>query len=153
MAATRERTTVHGTTLPRSASANRDTRMAAWLRANPGADKMYSPDVAWVLGIDPHSVHKYSSTAERNRENGTPGPRDMPALANRERGRHGPPAPYWPPGVITAWIAARFHPGKPGNAEGGGLRSPAPSPERKRPGPRTVTRKANAAAGRSPAAA
>jgi hypothetical protein len=131
----KDKTTVHGTVLPGRAPAipNRLGRLAAWCRANPGTVLMYPPDVAWVLDVEPSSVHKYTWTANRNRTRGHdgrppgPGARDIPVPVDSRPGRHGPPAPVWTPEQIRDWIPVRFEAGKP-RKDG---TSPAPSPDRK----------------------
>ena len=88
---------------------------------------MFPPDVAWVLDVEPSSVHKYHWTAKKNRDAGTPGGRDMPKERDYRPGRHGPPAPVWLVEQIRGWLPVRFEAGKP-RKDG---TSPAASPDRK----------------------
>jgi hypothetical protein len=86
---------------------------------------LFPKDVAALAKVKAvATIHKYNSIAARNRDAGTPGPRDMPAPDGWQRATHGPPAPWWMPDTIRPWLEARWNPGRPAD---GGTASAAPS--------------------------
>jgi hypothetical protein len=102
--------------------------------------RLYVPDVAVLLGVEPRTVTQYLWLAGSHvRTEGSRRPGDIPVPSGYEprRGKGsggGSPRPYWDtPGPVDGYVAGHQPPGKPRND---GQPRTWRSPVHARPGPR-----------------
>jgi hypothetical protein len=119
----------------------RTTRAGAAAATAP--DALFAPALAKAARVDPRTITQYLWAGEKNRRDGQPRPRDLPAPDGYlPDPRGGKPLPWWRPDTAAPWLAARQGPGRPPKAGG---KPRARTPRRARPGrtPSSLTSRRN----------